>query len=112
MNLFKNKTQSRDPKHDHLAQIIAGQIISWQTQASKRVNHWINGYSRKRQGLILILFGVLATCALIASLTPYAWQVPLHHKGTYLPQHIGEPSERIMPKPPINTATDSITNNK
>ncbi|MDN5286554.1 MAG: hypothetical protein JWR38_2828 [Mucilaginibacter sp.] len=112
MSIFKNQIKSQEPEDDRVAKIIAGQIIRWQAQASHRLNRWINGYSRKKQRIILMLSGILTAGALITSLTPYAGQVPLHTKGNYIPQHIGEPSERIRLKDPTNKTTDSITNKK
>jgi len=112
MRLFKNKIKPQEPENDRVAQIIAKQIIKWQTQGSNRINHWINGYSRKKQRVIVILFCILITCALLTALTPYAWQVSLHVKANYIPRHIGEPSDRIMPGHPTNKTTDSITNKK
>lgn len=112
MNLFKNKTRIPEPENDCVARFIAGQIISWQMRTSDRLNRWINGYSRKRQRLVLILSGVLATGALIISLIPDTWQAPLRVNESYIPRHVGEPSETIRLKDPTPKTTDSSTNKK
>ncbi len=112
MHLFKNKNRTPDPENDRVAQFIAGQIIRWQRRTSNWVNHWINGYSRKKQRLVLILSGILVTGLLIISLIRGIWQIPLHANRNYIPPHIGEPSDTLRLKEPGNKITDSLTSKK
>jgi hypothetical protein len=111
MRFLKSKPEQYGVKKDRTAALIAAQIISWQIALSRRLNHWINGYTARKQRMLLLLFFAAITGSLALSLFSDHSKMPIHQSGNYIPAHIGKPSDNVSPGHTVGR-TDSVTSKK